>query len=70
MSIIAKHDSITLNRDFLSPTGLRINQRRGGFCSLIKQLVMMHVILSNYHTNVKQIIMINFQADCIIKLNT
>lgn len=36
MSIIAKHDSITLNRDFVSPTGLRLNQRRGGFYSLTK----------------------------------
>ena len=61
MSIIAKHDSITLNRDFLSPTGLRLNQRRGGFRSLIKQLVIIYVVLSNYHINVKQIIMINFQ---------
>ena len=61
MSIIAKHDSITLNRDFVSPTGLRLNQRRGGFYSLIKQLVIMHAILASYHTNVKQIIMINFQ---------
>ena len=26
MSIIAKHDSITLNRDFVSPTELRLNQ--------------------------------------------
>ena len=36
MSIIAKHDSITLNRDFVSPTELRLNQRYGGFYSLTK----------------------------------
>ena len=61
MSIIAEHDSITLNRDFFSPTGVRLNQRRGGFCSLIKQLVIIRIILSSYHANIKQIIMINFQ---------
>ena len=36
MSIIPKHDSITLNRDFFNPTELRLNQRRGEFYSLTK----------------------------------